>query len=148
MEIKIFCYCRQFRHVFFAASGMTADEVGYDLLAQVTLGIDAVEDAFEVAELLERRLAHEVKHTVGNMLRCHFQSSTDMVLDEFLGVFCRRPVGGFVFGAMEQEVVAHSAAYVAVAYLRQCINGTVDVDEFRVVGVEIWAYLRMNATWA
>ena len=54
-------------HVLLAASGMAADEVRDDLLAQATLAVDAVEDTLEVAELLEGRFAHELEHGVGHM---------------------------------------------------------------------------------
>lgn len=71
-EIQLFGFGCQFGHVFSCASRVGRDEVGDDLLLQPTFAVDTVEDAFEVVELLERGLSHQVQHAVGSVLRCHF----------------------------------------------------------------------------
>ena len=124
-------------HVLLAASGMAADEVRDDLLAQATLEVDAVEDTLEVAELLEGRFAHELEHGVGHMFGCHLQSSADMTLDELACVFVGSAVDRLVLAAVEQEVVAHAAAYIATSDIGQGIDTAVDVDKSTVVGIEV-----------
>ena len=57
---------------------MRTDEVGDELLIQTVLAIDAVEDALEFLELLERRLPHEFENPVAGVLRRHFQSAADV----------------------------------------------------------------------
>ena len=59
MEVQPLGLHGEFGHVFLAASGMAADEVGDDLLVETLLAADAVEDALELVEELERGLAHE-----------------------------------------------------------------------------------------
>ena len=50
---------------------MAGDEVRDELLVEMLLAVDAVEDALELVELLERRFAHQSEHTVAGVLRCH-----------------------------------------------------------------------------
>ena len=57
------------------AARVGRDEVGDDLFAQVLFTIDAVEDAFELVELLERGLAHEMQHAVAGVLGGYLQAS-------------------------------------------------------------------------
>lgn len=138
----------QFLHIGFGTSGMTGDEIGDELLSKPVFLTDAVEEPFEFIELPERRLAHKVQHTVAGMLWCHLQSSADMTGNQFAGIFLCRSVGGIVFALIQQQVVAHTTADKAFLDARQCIHGTVDFQEARVVGVKIRAYLRMDATGA
>lgn len=64
MEIKPFGYDSKLCHVFFFTSRVAAYEVGDYLLTEVFFAVDAVEDALELAEELERRLAHELEHSI------------------------------------------------------------------------------------
>ena len=135
----------QLCHVLLMAAGVAADEIGYDLLVEVLLAADAVELPLELEELLERGLAHETEHTVAGMLGSHFQASADVAGDELAGVFLGGTVGGLVLAVVEQEVVAHAAADEAFLDAGQGIDGAVDVDEARVVGVEVGTDLGMDA---
>ena len=75
---------------------MAGDEVGDNLLIEVFLTIDAIEDALEVVELLERRFTHQVKHAFAGMFRSYLQSSADVARNQFAGIFHRRLVGCLV----------------------------------------------------
>lgn len=48
---------------------MAGDEVRNELLAQIQFAIDAVEYLLKLTKLMERRLAHDVEHTVAGMSR-------------------------------------------------------------------------------
>ena len=135
----------QFGHVGLAAARVAGDEVGDDLLVEVFFAVDAVEEALECVELLERRLAHESQHMVGGMLWCHLQATADVSGDEFARVGLGSLVGVFVLAAMEQQVVAYATAYEAFLDAGQCIDGPVDVKQARMVGVQVRAYLRVDA---
>ena len=50
----------QLSHVGLRATWVAGDEIGDDLLVEMLLAIDTVENAFELVELLERGLAHQV----------------------------------------------------------------------------------------
>ena len=71
LEVELLGLDGQLSHISLRTTRMAGDEVGDNLLVQVLLAIDAVEDALEVVELLERGLAHQVKHAFAGMLRCH-----------------------------------------------------------------------------
>ena len=86
LEVEMFGFYGQIGHVGLAATRMAGDEVRDDLLVQSFLAIDTVEDALELVELLERRLAHQCQHMVGSMLWSHFQTTADMILNQFAGV--------------------------------------------------------------
>ena len=49
---------------------------------------------------------------------------------------------------IEQQVVAHAAAYETLLDAWQGIDGVVDVEQAAMAGVEVGAYLRMDATGA
>lgn len=53
MEVEFLGDHSQFRHILGSASGMRADEVGDELLAQSLGTVDAVEDGLEALKLLE-----------------------------------------------------------------------------------------------
>ena len=127
---------------------MTGNEVGDDLLFQSFLAVDAVKLSLEFIELLERRLAHQSQHMVAGVLRSDLQSTADMAGNEFAGVFLCCPVCGFILTLVEQQVVADATANKALLDFRQRIDGTIDVQQLRVVGVEVGADLRMNAARA
>lgn len=97
MESQLTGDVGQLGHVFLMTPRIAADKVGDDLLIEVLLAANAVELALELIELLERRLAHKLEHTVAGVLRCHFQASADVMADEFTGVFLCGTVGGLVF---------------------------------------------------
>lgn len=87
----------QLSHVFFMATGVAGYEIGYDLLIEMFLAADTVELALEVVEQLERRFAHEAKHTVAGMFRSYFKAAADVAGNEFAGVLLCGAVGCFVF---------------------------------------------------
>ena len=68
-----------------------------------------------------------------------------MVRYEFVGIFHSGLVGRLVLAAMKQQVVAHTTANEALLDAWQGVNSTIYVEQFGVVGVEVWANLRMNA---
>ena len=138
----------QLGHILLMTARMTGDEVGDDLLVQALLATDAVEDALEVIELLERGFAHEVEHTVAGVLWGNLQTAADVAGDEFTCILAGSLVGCFVLAVIKQQVVAHAAADEALLDARQGIDGTVDIDQARVVGVEVRTYLRMDAAGA
>ena len=92
MEVETLGYCRQLCHILFVAAWMATDEIWNDLLVEVTLFVDAVENAFKVAELLERRFAHELQHPVCHMFRGDLKTTADMTLYQFARVFRGRAV--------------------------------------------------------
>ena len=53
MEVKSLGDYRQFRHIRCCASGMRADEIGDNLLAQSVGTVDAVENLLELLEQIE-----------------------------------------------------------------------------------------------
>lgn len=148
MEIELLRNLSQLGHIALGASGMTGDEVGDELLVEMLLLIDAIEDALEVVEQLERGLAHQSQHAVAGVFRSHLQSTTYMAGDEFAGIIHSSPIGGFVLTVMQDEVVAHTAADETLLDTGQRIDSTIDVEQGTVVGIEIGTYLRMNTTGA
>ena len=136
---------RQLRHVFLGAAGVAADEVRYELLAQVALTVYAVEYASELFKLGERGLAHEFQHTVRGVLWSYFESAADVLADKLAGVFTGCLVGLFVLAAIEQQVISDAAAYEAFLNLGHGVNGVVDFEQARVVCVEVGANLRVYA---
>ena len=65
--------------------------------------------------------------------------------DEFLGVLAVDTVNAFIACVVKQEVVAHTRADKAFLDARKGIDCMVDVEELGVVGVEVGAYLGMDA---
>ena len=64
MEVQSLGDDGKLRHILFLASGMTADEIRDELLAQSFFTVNSVEYLLELTELAERRLAHDVEHAV------------------------------------------------------------------------------------
>ena len=60
LEVKMLCDDSQLGHIGLCATWVAGNEIGDDLLVEMLLAIDAVEDALELVELLERWLAHQV----------------------------------------------------------------------------------------
>ena len=54
-------------------------------------------------------------------------------------------VAGLVLTSMQQQVVAHTTAYIAVLDAWKGIDRAIDIEQFRVVGIEVWTYLRVDA---
>jgi hypothetical protein len=96
VEVELLGEYGEFSHVLFLTAGVGGDEVGDDLLSQVLLAVDAVEDALEGVELLERGFAHEPKYTVAGMFGSHLEASADMAADEFTGVLLGNTVGRLI----------------------------------------------------
>ena len=101
----------KFRHVLFLAAGVAGDEVGDKLLPQAFFTIDSVEYLLELSELAERRFAHDVEHAFRGVFRRDFKAAAYMTGYEFAGIFLRAFVGFGVFALVQQQVVAHTAAY-------------------------------------
>ena len=74
MEVELLGDDGELCHIFLMATWVRRDEVGDDLLPEVLFAIDAVELAFELIELLERGLAHQVEHTIAGMLWGYLQA--------------------------------------------------------------------------
>ena len=127
---------------------MTRNEVRDNLLSQPFLTADAVELSFEVIELLERRLSHEVQHVVAGVLGSHLEASADMAGDEFASIFLSGTVSMLVFAVIEQQIVAYAAADETLLYFGHGIYSMVDVQQLGVVGVEVGTYLRMDTAGA
>ena len=135
----------QIGHISLAAAWVTGDEVGDDLLVEVFLATDAVEDALELVELLERWFAHQSQHAVGGVFRGNLQASADMSLDEFAGVFHGSLVRFLVLAAMQEQVVAHTTANETFLDAGQGVDSAIYLKQFRVVGIQIRTNLRMDA---
>ena len=128
VEVELLGDDGELGHILLLATGMAADEVGDDLLAQVLLAVDAVEDALELVELLERGLAHESQHAFAGMFRGYLQAPRNVAADEFVGVLLCGTVALLVLAAMEQQVVTHTAADETPLDAWQCIDSVVDVE--------------------
>ena len=96
LEVEMFGDDSQLGHIGLTASWMAGDEVGNNLLVEMLLAIDAVEDALEVVELLERGLAHQVKDALAGMFWRYLQSAADMAGYQFAGIVHGRLVGCLV----------------------------------------------------
>ena len=76
----------------------------------------------------------------------HFQSSADMPADQFprilLGCLIRR----FILAAIDQQIIADTAADETALDARQTVYGMIHIEQFAVVRIEVRTYLRMNAT--
>ena len=127
---------------------MAGNEVGDNLLSQPFLTADTVELSFEVIELLEGRFAHEVQHVVAGVLGSHLQTSADMAGDEFTSIFLSGTVSMLVLAVIKEQVVAHAAADETLLYFWQGIDSMVDIQQFRMVGVQVRTNLRMDTTGA
>ena len=145
VEVKAFGYHGEFGHILFVASRVAAYEVRYDLLVETLLPVYAVEYLFEPLEQSKRRFAHVLQHVVARVLRRYLQSSAHVVAYQLARILACSLVGLLVLALVQQQVVAHSAAYEALLYLWQGVNGMINVEQRRVVGVEVGAYLRMDA---
>ena len=75
MEVELLGDDGELCHIFLMTAWVRRDEVGDDLLPEVLFTIDAVELAFELIELLERGLAHEMQHTVAGMFGGYLQAT-------------------------------------------------------------------------
>ena len=127
---------------------MAGDEVGDELLAEPLLAVDAVEDALEGFKLGKRGLAHDVQHAVGGVLGGYLQPPADVAGYQFVRVLACSLVDGSIRTFVQQQVVAHAAADERTLDARQGINGMVDVEQRTVVGVQVGAYLRVDARGA
>ena len=98
LEVELLGLDGQLSHISLRTTRMAGDEVGDYLLVEMLLAIDAVEDALEVVELLERGLAHQVKDALAGMFWRYLQSAADMAGYQFAGIFHGRLVGCLVLG--------------------------------------------------
>ena len=138
----------QFGHVLLVAVGMAGDEVGDELLVQAFFAVDAVEHLLECFKLLERRFAHDGQHVVRRVLGSHLEPSADVAGNEFAGILAGMAVDGFVAVVVQQQVVAHAAAYERLLDAGQGIDRSVEVEQGLVVGVQVGADGRVDARGA
>lgn len=145
MEVEPFGGNGKFCHIFFCAAWMATDKVGDDLFAQLLLFVNLVKDALELLKLTERRFAHQVEHLVAGVFRSNLETAAYMMADEFARVLTSRSVGFLVFTLVEEQVVAHTTAYETLLDAGQSVDGMIDVEQLAHVGVEVGAYLGMDA---
>ena len=124
---------------------MTADKVRDDLLAEAGLPVNTIENVFKLPELPERGFTHQLKHTIRRVLRSNLQPAAYMTRNQFTGVFGIHLVDTLVFCIMQKQVVTHPAADIAPLDARQSVYGMVNVQQSRVVGIQVRAYFRMDA---
>ena len=68
-----------------------------------------------------------------------------MAANQFAGILACSHVAFVVPAIMEKQVITHAAADKALFYARQSVYGMVNVEQWRVVGTKVGAYLRINA---
>ncbi len=85
--------------------------------------------------------------TFAGMFGGHLQATADVAGDEFARIFARTLVQGCV-ALVEQQVIAHTAADERLLDARQGVDGMIDVEQRPVVGVQVGAYLGMDARGA
>ena len=100
MEVEVLGNHRQLGHILFLTAWVAGDEVGDDLLAKSLLAINAIEDALELVELLERGLAHEVEYTITGVLRGYLESTRNVAGNELAGVLHSGLIAGLVLATM------------------------------------------------
>ncbi len=144
VEVELLGLHRQLGHVCLSATGVAADEVRDDLLVQSGLAVDAVEDALEHDELPERGLPHEVQHAVARVFGCDLEPAADMTAYQFAGIVLCRLVRIGVVAAVQQEIVAHTAADEALPDARLAVDGFIDLEQRAVIGVEVGTDGRVN----
>lgn len=108
-------------------------------------GVDPVENALEVMEEAERRLAHDVEHMVGGVFRGDFETPRYVVEYELLVVSAVSLVNFGAPGVVHRQVIAHAAAYKGLLDSRQSVYAVVDFEQTRVVGVEVGTWLGVEA---
>ena len=140
VEVERFGDDGEFCHIGCGTARMTADEVGYELLAQVMALACIVEDALEVVEESEGWFAHDGEDCIGSMLGCHLEASADMTSDEFFGILTVDAVDALITCVVKQEVVTYATTYKTFLYGFNCIYCMVYVEQLTMVGVEILAY--------
>ena len=86
LEVEMLGDDSQLGHISLRTPWMAGDEIGDDLLVEMLLAIDAVEDALEFVELLERWFAHQHQYVVAGVFWSNLQSTANMVGDEFAGI--------------------------------------------------------------
>lgn len=128
MEVELFGDDSQFGHIFFTASGMTADEVGNELLVEALVAIDAVKYPLEFIELLEGRFAHQGQDRFTGVLGGHLQTPADVVGYKFVSIFTGSLIDGFVVAVMKQQVVPYTTAYETFFDTLHGIHTSVDVQ--------------------
>lgn len=71
---------RKFEGILERGTGMPGNEVGNEVLLFAELLVEAGIFFGEAVEGLDRRLAHEIEHPVGNVFWCYFELAGNMVL--------------------------------------------------------------------
>ena len=124
---------------------MAADKVRDDLLAEAGLPVNTIENVLKLPELPERGFTHQLKHTIRRVLRSNLQPTAYVARNQFTGVFGIHLVDTCVLCIMQKQVVTHPAADIAPLDARQSVYGMVNVQQSRVVGIQVRAYFRMDA---
>ena len=128
VEVEVLRDDGEFSHISFVTARVGTDEVGDNLLTKVLLTVDTIEDTFKLFKLPKRRFTHQFQYTIAGMLRSNFQSSADMLTNEFMDIFFSGLICLFIITAMQQQVVTDTATNKAFFYARQRINGMIDVQ--------------------
>ena len=96
----------------------------------------------------ERGLAHHAEHVVGRVLRGDLQATGDVVLDQFVDValvaLLLLPFGVLV----QEQVVADAARHERVIHPGRLAHRLVDVEERRVIRIEVAAHVGPDAARA
>ena len=145
VEIHFLGEHSEFSHIFFTTARVATDEIRNELLAKVLFAVDAVEDAFELLEKPERWLSHQLQDAIGGVFGGYLQSSADVACNEFTRVLTCGFVAFRVIGMVQQQVVSHSTADETFFDFGKRIDSMVDVEQRRVVGIQIGADGWMDA---
>ena len=122
----------QLRHILKAATGMAADEIRNELVAQSRLLAYLVKASLSFLKEGERRLAHQCQHMVRGVFRCHLQATGGVIEHHLLEVF-PSPI------AIGEKVATNTTADIEVFHLGMRIHLTQQGSHGSVVTVEVLA---------
>src|SRR5471032_1344769 len=127
----------QVHHVFIGGAGVGGDEVRNQVLLLARfLGI-LLEHALELVIAANARLHHLVERTFLGVFRGDLQVTTHVVSHQLLDVFRR----------LDREVVAQAGSDQDLLHTRQGTGAAIQLDQRRVVGVQVRANAREHARW-
>src|SRR5471030_192683 len=127
----------QVHHVFVGGARVGGDEVRNQvLLFPGFLGV-LLEHALELVIAANARLHHLVERTFLGVFRGDLQVTTHVVSHQLLDVFRR----------LDREVVAQAGSDQDLLHTRQGTGAAIQLDQRRVVGVQVRANAREHARW-
>lgn len=100
----------------------------------------------EGEELIERRLAHYLQHTVFRMFRRYLQSAGNVAGYQFFHVGTSRPVQHVVIVRMQEKIIADTAFYERPLDLRQAVYLSVQIEQRSMVCIQVLAHHRPDIT--